>query len=428
MKKIQVIILLLVVSINVYADNYDFSSVCSTGQTLFYNITSDSTVTVTFPNYYFQNHSTYTYYYNYQKPVGRIVIPETVLHNNTSYSVTEIDLYAFWACSGIHSVVIPNSIISIGAYAFYGCSGIDSIYLGSGIQSFGYSSLGNCANLSYVYYNIKNGRGGVLSYGGYGASNPYNRDIPLFNTSIHLSKVEIGDSVDTIPVYAFYNTPIDTLIISNSVQHVGDFAYYMSDQSFYFQELYLGSAIRSIGQCSFYNRCSRLPQIIIPESVIQIGDTAFFNCSVTQSLRIGNNVRTIGNYAFYNCPNIDKLYIPDKTENIGTYAFYGCSSVDSIYIGVNISTIGRSAFEGCSNLKWMHYNAKNLQRPLFDAWECNRNGCGWNWGDGSHHVPFLGMNPANFKYLIIGDSVMFVPNSCFDRVSSLDTLVFNAKN
>ena len=428
MKKIQVIILLLVVSINVYAENYDFSSVCSTGQTLFYNITSDSTVTVTFPNYYFQNHSTYTYYYNYQKPVGRIVIPETVLHNNTSYSVTEIDLYAFWACSGIHSVVIPNSIISIGAYAFYGCSGIDSIYLGSGIQSFGYSSLGNCANLSYVYYNIKNGRGGVLSYGGYGASNPYNGDIPLFNTSIHLSKVEIGDSVDTIPVYAFYNTPIDTLIISDSVQHVGDFAYYMSDQSFYFQELYLGSAIRSIGQCSFYNRCSRLPQIIIPESVIQIGDTAFYNCQNVQNINIGDNVRIIGNYAFYNCTNVHQLNIPDRVTNIGTYAFYGCSSVDSIYFGVNISTIGRSAFEGCSNLKWMHYNAKNLQRPLFDAWECNRNGCGWNWGDGSYHVPFLGMNPANFKYLIIGDSVMFVPISCFDRVSSLDTLVFNAKN
>ena len=52
---------------------------------------------------------------------GDIVIPETVVYEGVTYSVTSIGDYAFWDCSDLASVTIPNSVTSIGDRAFKGC-------------------------------------------------------------------------------------------------------------------------------------------------------------------------------------------------------------------------------------------------------------------------------------------------------------------
>ena len=130
MKKVLIIILLISTTITAYA--FDFSAVCSTGQTLYYNILTDSTVGVTYPNYYWRYSE---YYYGYSKPVGDLVIPNSILHDNVNYQVVSIENNAFYNCTGIHSLVIPDSVTSIGESAFYGCSGIDSLYLGSSLTT-----------------------------------------------------------------------------------------------------------------------------------------------------------------------------------------------------------------------------------------------------------------------------------------------------
>ena len=55
---------------------------------------------------------------------GDIVIPESITFENSKYSVTSIEDYAFWGCSSLTSVTIPNSVTSIGSDAFWGCSGL----------------------------------------------------------------------------------------------------------------------------------------------------------------------------------------------------------------------------------------------------------------------------------------------------------------
>ena len=52
---------------------------------------------------------------------GEIVIPESVINDATSYTVIGIGTYAFFHCSGLTSVTIPNSVTSIGGSAFSGC-------------------------------------------------------------------------------------------------------------------------------------------------------------------------------------------------------------------------------------------------------------------------------------------------------------------
>ena len=84
---------------------------------IYYNYTNGSdgsSVCVTYKGTY-KDYESYTDRYK-----GEVIIPESVTRNGKTYSVTSIGSYAFYRCSGLTSVTIPNSVTSIGDSAFYG--------------------------------------------------------------------------------------------------------------------------------------------------------------------------------------------------------------------------------------------------------------------------------------------------------------------
>ena len=67
-------------------------------------------------------------YNNYRdRYSGNVVIPESVKYNGKTYSVTSIGWYAFYGCSGLTSIAIPNSVTFIGIYAFCDCRSLISV-------------------------------------------------------------------------------------------------------------------------------------------------------------------------------------------------------------------------------------------------------------------------------------------------------------
>ena len=141
---------------------------------------------------------------------GDIVIPESITYNNSKYSVTSIGNNAFWGCSGLTSVTIPNSVTSIGEYTFDDCSSLTSVTIPNSVTSIGEGVFYNCSGLTSV--TIPNS---VTSIGD-----------EAFLDCIGLTSVTIPNSVTSIGAYAFKDcTGLTSVTIPNSVTSIGDLAF-----------------------------------------------------------------------------------------------------------------------------------------------------------------------------------------------------------
>ena len=81
---------------------------------------------------------------------GSITIPSSIGYENLTYNVTSIGDYAFYKCSGLTKVIIPNSVTSIGNYAFFDCIGLTSITIPNSVTCIGESVFQNCFSLKSV--------------------------------------------------------------------------------------------------------------------------------------------------------------------------------------------------------------------------------------------------------------------------------------
>lgn len=105
------------------------------------------------------------------------------------------------------------------------------------------------------------------------------------------------------------------------------------------------------GYNSVLNNCKAVSEVIIPDTITEIPDGAFYNCVGLKNITIPNTIVSIGYKAFEGCGGLNTITMPNSLTSIGGNAFYGCSGLKSIVLSDNLIEIKSRAFEGCTGIK-----------------------------------------------------------------------------
>ena len=197
-------------------------------------------------------------------------VKDNIIQFTIPDSVTEIGADAFFGCSSLREVRIPDSVTVIGELAFSMCSSLREVRIPDSVTEIGKSAFCGCSSLQRVY---------------------------------------IPDSVTKIGNWAFH-------YIADSARFIIDpnNEFYSSKDGALIEKekrtLIVGYPLVRNGVCS------------IPNSVTEIGESAFRGCKSLQELHIPDSVTEIGKSAFRGCSSLQKVYIPDSVTKIGDEAFY----------------------------------------------------------------------------------------------------------
>ncbi len=282
----------------------------------------------------------------YSGTLTDVVIPSYYKGN----SVTSIGDRAFYNCTGLTSITIPDSVTSIGKETFSNCIDLTNVTIGNGVTSIGDSAFYGCSKLQDLYItdimawcNIS----GLNNLMWYGSSNKR-----LYINNELVTSITIPDSVTSIGEYAFYGcSGLTSVTIGNSVTSIGNSAFLGCTG---LTSVTIGNRVTSIGERAFRN-CSSLTSITIPDSVTSIGRGAFYGCSGLTIVTIPDSVTSIGSRAFQYCSGLTSITIPDSVTSIGYTAFSGCYRLVEVY---NKSTLSITA--GSSSNGYVAYYAKNV--------------------------------------------------------------------
>ena len=343
--------------------------------------------------------------------------------------VTAIDNKAFYECTTITEITIPDTIDKFGEQIFDNCSALHTVYCNTPYYSsnkflntssikkvvFGGQSMpdfvvNNCANIEEIviedsvtsvgrnalYFSgcsslrsitIGNGVTGSIGYGAFsGCSSLESITIGNGVTSINggafdgcssLRSITIGNGVTSIVSWTFDDcSNLESITIGNGVTCIEDLTF--SEHSS-LTSITIGNGVTSIGYGAF-SHCSSLTSITIPDSVTRIGDYAFAVCKSLKSITIGNGVTSIGFHAFASCSGLTSITIPDSVYSIRNSAFSACSNLTSITIPDSVTSIGDMAFSDCSRLTDIHFGGTK------DQWRAIDKGDYWNSRTGNYIV------------------------------------------
>ena len=341
-------------------------------------------------------------------------LPEN--YNGQNY---EINRYAFYNCSDLTEIMIPDSVTGVGLYAFEGCASL--IQIENGI--FYVDKWAVDCDESVTVAVLRENTVGISDYAFSGCRSLTSITIGDLFTSIgdhafhncdSLKNVTIGYSRTSIGDWAFYNCGnLTSVTIDSSFTTIGDYAF---AQCASLAKITVGKSVTYIGDHAF-DWCTNLTSITIPDSVISIGSSAFSLCSSLTSVTIGDSVISIGDDAFSFCYSLTSVTIGDSVTSIGDRAFYSCDSLKRVTIGKSVTSIGSDAFGGSDS-------SINVYITDVESWintSFEDHGAYPNMNGGTLHI--IDEDGNEITELIIPDGVTSIGDYAFRLCGNLTRVV-----
>ena len=302
MKKKLFLLIAALMAIGQNAFAYDFSAVAPSGQTLYYTIIDpvNHYVKVTYPNDaligdepWFDPRSAIDSWGTNPLPMGALVLPDTVLFNETNYILRAVGSYAFSGCP-ITSVVMPNTVDSIGGCAFQNCTYLLSVTFSNSLRFIGPYALSGC----------------------------------------YLGDVVLPPSVQWIEYGALRSSNITNITLNDSIQHLGEGC--LEDNPF--TSLFIPASVNDIsGIYGTAGICSggSLTSIVVDpnnpyfdsrnncNAIIDNMGVVVQGCNTSI---IPEGVLEIGRHAFSGC-NFNTFVVPSTVINISYDNFLHCNKM-----------------------------------------------------------------------------------------------------
>ena len=352
----------------------------------------------------------------------QVVIPE----GYKGLPVTAIGDEAFFNCSHVESVTIPQSVTSIGANAFSNCDGLETVALPDGLTAIGEEAFSSCDKLNNLVLPE-----GIKSVG---------KGAFWFCTA--LETVEIPESLTAIEAKAFSScTSLKKVFIPESVKSIGEEAFFGCSKlaiAYYegtaeaFGKIsvsgnYTGLTVDNLFYHSeeepaefgaYWRYVNESPAIWSAVQYVSNGDgtctlaKAFVGGDFTVPTLSpdGDTVTKIGEKAFMNAISLTSVVIPEGVKTVGKNAFNNCEQLVSLTVSGDVTAFGEKAFLGCINLK-------NVYISDIGAW-CNIK------FDGADATPMayaseLYLNGKLVTELVIPDEVDEIKNYAFYSCESV---------
>ena len=246
----------------------------------------------------------------YSGGVAALFIPETI----DGHTVTAIGNRAFKGNLRLAAVTIPDTVTEIGQDAFSGCTGLTSIKLPKNLKTLERDAFRGCTGLTSVLIpkTVEN-----THYYYDGIYSP-------FRGCNNLQEVKFEDGMTRIPnsILCFCAAKLN-IVIPDSVTE--------------------------IGEAAFLN--SGIVAVTIPDTVTEIEEDAFRGCTGLTDIKLPDSVVNIGTKIFANCTSLTDVTLPNAWELIPASTFEGCTALEKLVLPESVKNIRDSAFKNCTALK-----------------------------------------------------------------------------